>query len=60
MSINFVINGLAAVLVGALADRFGLVQVYVLSAALLLAGLPFVFMLPAKRTARSGSDFSSG
>lgn len=49
MLINFVINGLAAVLVGALADGFGLVWVYYLSAALLLAGLPFVFMLPEKQ-----------
>ncbi len=49
MLINFVINGLAAVLVGALADGLGLVWVYYLSAALLLAGLPFVFMLPEKQ-----------
>jgi FSR family fosmidomycin resistance protein-like MFS transporter len=55
MSINFVINGLAAVLVGMLADYFGLVWVYYISAALLLAGLPFVIMLPEKRLARSGS-----
>lgn len=45
-ALNFVITSLAVVLVGTVADRFGLRTAYLASALVMLAGLPFVFLLP--------------
>jgi MFS transporter, FSR family, fosmidomycin resistance protein len=46
MMLNFVITSVAVLIVGLLADRFGLRTALYTSAYLMLAGLPFVFMLP--------------
>jgi MFS transporter, FSR family, fosmidomycin resistance protein len=48
MSTSFIIRAVVVVLVGALADLFGLRNVFIGSAAGVLLALPFIFMLPKK------------
>jgi MFS transporter, FSR family, fosmidomycin resistance protein len=46
MALNFVITSLAVLVVGLIADRFGLRTAFFTSAYVMLAGLPFALMLP--------------
>ncbi|NLG96311.1 MAG: MFS transporter [Chloroflexi bacterium] len=48
MALNFVLFSVGIIAAGALGDFFGLRAAYYTSAAVMLAGLPFVFMLPDK------------
>jgi MFS family permease len=48
LSLAFLAESLGAVVVGALADLFGLRVAFVVAAVVLLAGLPLVFLLPDK------------
>lgn len=48
MSISFVVRSAAVVAVGAVGDAFGLRTAFVLATALVVAGIPFVFRLPAR------------
>ncbi len=47
-AIQFGVRSLVVVLVGALADRFGLRPVFWFNAAVMFASLPFVFLLPKR------------
>jgi FSR family fosmidomycin resistance protein-like MFS transporter len=49
MCLSFVLRSVVVVFVGVLGDWLGLRNAFVISAAALLAGLPFVFMLPKDR-----------
>jgi FSR family fosmidomycin resistance protein-like MFS transporter len=49
LSVTFVSEALGAVVLGALADLFGLGTAFVASALVLLAGLPLVLLLPRQR-----------
>lgn len=49
MALSFITMSLAAVLVGALGDRFGMHAALYTSALVMLAGLPFTFLLPKDR-----------
>ncbi|MDH4208339.1 MAG: MFS transporter [Anaerolineae bacterium] len=49
LSLAFLSESIGAVVVGALADLFGLRIAFVVAAVVLLAGLPLVFLLPDKR-----------
>jgi FSR family fosmidomycin resistance protein-like MFS transporter len=51
LSVTFVSESLGAVALGALADLFNLSTAFMVSALALLAGLPFVFLLPPERLA---------
>ncbi len=46
MAVNFITSSIVTVLVGRIGDLFNLSTAYTVSAVLILAGLPFVFMLP--------------
>ena len=48
MASNFVVKSLGVILVGVLADRFGLRAVFTFSAWGAFLGLPFVFLLPKR------------
>ncbi|MHC1781940.1 MAG: MFS transporter [Anaerolineaceae bacterium] len=48
MSTSFILRAGVVVIVGALADQFGLRNVFIGSAAASLLALPFIFMLPKK------------
>ena len=48
MSTNFVLRSIAVVMVGVLADRFGLRPVFIGSTVMILLTLPFIFVLPEK------------
>ncbi len=48
MSMNFVLRSIAVVIVGVLADRFGLRPVFIGSTVMILLTLPFISMLPEK------------
>jgi len=50
MAINFVSSSVVTVLVGVIGDLSSLHTAYIISAALTLAALPFVFKLPKSRT----------
>jgi FSR family fosmidomycin resistance protein-like MFS transporter len=47
MALNFAFTSLSTLLVGVLGDHFGLHVAYTISAVVMLAGLPFVWKLPA-------------
>ncbi|MCJ7619766.1 MAG: MFS transporter, partial [Anaerolineae bacterium] len=49
LSVTFVSEALGAVVLGALADLFGLGTAFVAAALVLLGGLPLVFLLPRER-----------
>jgi len=49
MALNFALTSLATLLVGFLGDRLGLHTAFIISAVVMLAGMPFVWMLPEKR-----------
>lgn len=49
MTLNIVVSGLAALLVGALGDHLGLDAVYRITAVVSAAAVPFVLMLPARK-----------
>jgi FSR family fosmidomycin resistance protein-like MFS transporter len=46
MAINFAISAVATVVVGLLADHFGLKTAFTIAALVMLLGMPFVWMLP--------------
>lgn len=48
MAVNFGIVSLASLVVGQLADRFGLSNAYLISAAIILLAVPLVFFIPKK------------
>jgi len=50
MALSFLIQSGAVLLLGALADRFGLRLAFTVSAAVPLLGLPFLRLLPQRRT----------
>jgi len=50
MAMGFVIRSGAVVVVGALGDLFGLRLAYVVSAVISLLGLPFILLLPRRRS----------
>jgi FSR family fosmidomycin resistance protein-like MFS transporter len=49
MSLSFLIRAGVILLLGVMADRFGMRLVFVASAVLSLLGLPIVLLLPARR-----------
>lgn len=49
MAINFVITSLATITIGLLGDHFGLLAAFYTSAAVMLLGMPFVWMLPERK-----------
>jgi len=49
MALSFVIRALITMLVGVIGDVFSLRLAFAVSAILLLAGIPFVFLLPEKK-----------
>lgn len=49
MTLNIVVSGLSALLVGALGDGLGLAAAYRVTAVMSLAAVPFVLLLPAGR-----------
>lgn len=49
MALNFTITSLAVVMVGFLGDRLGLQTAFTISTLVMLAGLPFVFLLTARK-----------
>jgi MFS family permease len=48
MSSSFILRSIVVVIVGILADRFGMRPVFVGSTLLVLLALPFIFMLPQR------------
>jgi len=48
MAINFLVQALGVLLLGALADRLGLRTAFTISAAVILLGLPIIFLLPKR------------
>ena len=48
MALNFALTSLSTLLVGILSDRFGLHAAFLISAGVMLAGMPFVLKLPGK------------
>ena len=48
MALNFALTSLSTLLVGILGDRFGLHTAFMISAGVMLAGMPFVLKLPGK------------
>ncbi len=48
MALNFALTSLSTLLVGMLGDRFGLHTAFMISAGVMLAGMPFVLKLPGK------------
>jgi FSR family fosmidomycin resistance protein-like MFS transporter len=48
MSSSFILRSIVVVIVGILADRFGMRPVFAGSALIALLGLPFLFLLPAR------------
>ena len=55
MALNFALTALATLLVGILGDRFGLHNAFMISAGIMLAGMPFVLKLPDKAAESAGS-----
>ena len=55
MALNFALTALATLLVGILGDRFGLHNAFMISAGIMLAGMPFVLRLPGKAAESAGS-----
>jgi len=55
MSISFMIRSAAVVAVGAIGDLVGLRPAFIVGAAIMLLGVPFVFALPKSRGRRGGS-----
>ncbi len=53
MAMSFVLRSAVVVMVGALADRFGLRAAYVASTATGLLGLPIILLLPGRRSRRN-------
>ena len=53
MAINFLVQALGVLLLGALADRLGLRTAFTISAAVILLGLPIILLLPKRGTPRS-------
>ena len=53
MMISFALRALIVLAVGFLGDVLGLHQAYLISAALALLGLPFLFMLPPSKPLRA-------
>ena len=49
MALEFVGGSIITVIVGALADRFGLREAFAIGAVIAICGVPFVFLLPQKR-----------
>lgn len=49
MTLNIVVSGLAALLVGALGDGVGLAAAYRITAVMSVAAVPFVLLLPGRR-----------
>jgi len=49
MSLSFIIRSLAVVVLGAMSDMWGMRTAFVVSAAITLLGLPFVFWLPTRK-----------
>ncbi|HEM61331.1 MAG TPA: MFS transporter [Chloroflexi bacterium] len=58
LSLAFLSESVGAVVLGALADLFGLRIAFIISAAVLLAGLPLVFMLPSQAGPLASRDVS--
>jgi len=50
MAINFLVQALGVLLLGAMADRLGLRSAFTISAAVILLGLPIIFLLPKRGT----------
>ena len=50
MAINFLVQALGVLLLGALADWLGLRSAFTISAAVILLGLPIIFLLPKRGT----------
>ena len=48
MALSFVLTSLSTLLVGILGDRYGLHTAFIISAGVMLAGIPFVLKLPGK------------
>jgi MFS transporter, FSR family, fosmidomycin resistance protein len=48
MALEFVGGSIITVIVGALADRFGLREAFAIGAVIAICGVPFVFLLPKK------------
>ena len=48
MALNFALTSLSTLMVGILGDRFGLQTAFIISAGIMLAGMPFVIKLPGK------------
>jgi FSR family fosmidomycin resistance protein-like MFS transporter len=48
MALNFALTAISTLLVGILGDRFGLHAAFMISAVIMLAGMPFVLKLPAR------------
>jgi len=46
MALAFIIGALSSVAIGSMGDWWGLTTAFIVSAAVGLAGIPFVFMLP--------------
>jgi fucose permease len=49
MALEFVGGAIITVIVGALADAFGLRTAFALSAAIAICGVPFVLLLPKRQ-----------
>jgi len=49
MFFNFGVNAVSVVLVGVIGDRFNLASAFYFCAAILLAAIPFIFMLPVRK-----------
>jgi len=43
------VNAVSVVLVGVIGDRFNLASAFYFCAAILLAAIPFIFMLPVRK-----------
>ena len=48
MSIAFIIRSLAVVTIGAIGDAYGLQTAFAVATAMVVIGVPFVFMLPRR------------
>lgn len=49
MAISFVLRSIAIIIVGAIADQTSLRLTFMISAALVIVGLPFIFLLPKSK-----------
>jgi len=55
MALSFIIRSIIMVVFGAVSDAVGLPSTYLLSAALLLLGLPILRLFPVRRVSQVGN-----